>query len=48
MWPPFKSYLRWELGDEPDERPDDLEDILLVFPGHLLHEKLEKEVAVLH
>ena len=39
--------LRRQLGDEADERAEDLEHLLGVVPGELLHEVLEEEVRVL-
>ena len=36
-----------QLRDESDQVPDDLEHVVLVLSGQLLHEELEEEVAVL-
>ena len=40
--------LLGQFGDELDQGPDDLEDLHRVLSRQLLHEKLEKQVAVVH
>ena len=40
--------LLGQLRDEPDQGPEGLEDCDCAFPGQLLHEVLEEQIAVFH